>query len=695
MTNHKRKLYFTCSAFLAFSALVLVTLTSNGNNIALLYGDSSSNYTITLNAANAPTESTEYVDVTQAVRYNQFSYYGVKASPSNHVELSSNGEICNNNDSQITSITSVTANFSTAGSLTLITTWQGVDYFDYQLVSGTPITFPSLPYFVEFWAGEEPVTIESIIIEYSCTPHEESLDKYRVNWFNYDDSILEQDIDVEAGTFPSYDGPVPTKEPDGDIFYAFNDWNYVLNWVNGNQSYTATFIEISLTFSLINEGTEYMLMGVSDPSFSMFTIPSFYNGLPVTAIGTNAFSEFENLTSVRLPDTLTSIGESAFSFCPGLSKIDIPANVTYIGPTAFAGCPNLSAINVNASNVTFSSIDGVLFDSTLTHLIAYPNGKGTSYIIPNGTTTIGELSFSASTGLLSITIPLSVTTIKAGAFRACYLLNNVIIPSSVTTMEGGVFVACSSLTSIVIPNTVTSLGSDEFALCSSLTSVTLPSWLTIIGNSFFYGCTSLECLTIPNTITEISVDAFHGCTKLTSINFPEGLAIIGSRAFQDCSLLPSMVLPSTLHTINSSAFNGCESLTTMTIPSSVTLIGTYAFLNCSLLSAINVDSANLNYSSLDGVLFDKGMADLICYPKGKSTPNYVVPSSVTTIESNAFRTNSNLLTVYLPNSVTTILGYAFYSCTNLTINCQASTQPAGWDVNWNVSSSPVVWNYVI
>jgi len=47
--------------------------------------------------------------------------------------------------------------------------------------------------------------------------------------------------------------------------------------------------------------------------------------------------------------------------------------------------------------------------------------------------------------------------------------------------------------------------------------------------------------------------------------------------------------------------------------------------------------------------------------------------------------------VVIPNSVTSIGGYAFYNCSNLTIYCEATSQPWGWESSWNISNRPVYW----
>ena len=51
-----------------------------------------------------------------------------------------------------------------------------------------------------------------------------------------------------------------------------------------------------------------------------------------------------------------------------------------------------------------------------------------------------------------------------------------------------------------------------------------------------------------------------------------------------------------------------------------------------------------------------------------------------------------MTSVYIPDSVTTIGESAFYGCSNLTIYCEASSKPSGWDYWWNSSDRPVVWS---
>ena len=266
----------------------------------------------------------------------------------------------------------------------------------------------------------------------------------------------------------------------------------------------------------------------------------------------------------------------------------------------------------------------------------------TSITIPDSVSYIGESAFSGCTNLTSLMIPNGVVSIGDYAFNNCDSLSGIVIPEGVKKIGERVFNGCLSLSSITIPNGVTSIGDYAFSECTSLTSITIPNSVSSIGEGAFLLCESLENITIPNSVTSISDSVFFCCTGVTSITIPDSVTSIGD-----------------------GAFGNCESLTSITVPDSVVSIGTYAFEGCTNLTSILVDKQNNEYSSLDGVLFNKDQTILVICPSGKSS-SYVIPDSVTYIDNRAFCHYSSLTSITIPDSVMNIGDEAFWGCENLT-----------------------------
>jgi hypothetical protein len=96
----------------------------------------------------------------------------------------------------------------------------------------------------------------------------------------------------------------------------------------------------------------------------------------------------------------------------------------------------------------------------------------------------------------------------------------------------------------------------------------------------------------------------------------------------------------------------------------VTAIGEAAFSSCKSLQDISFSEENENYASVDGALYNKDLSVLICYPAGKSG-EFIVPSTVTAIGTNAFGGCASLSSIELPDSLISIGNYAFEYCTSL------------------------------
>ena len=206
---------------------------------------------------------------------------------------------------------------------------------------------------------------------------------------------------------------------------------------------------------------------------------------------------------------------------------------------------------------------------------------------------------------------------------------------------------------------------------SGVTTVTLSDGtLTVSGNGamedydgmnghhspWYDSSESIISVVIKNGVTHIGGSVFGGL-NVKSITIPNSVETIGEDAFI-YSGLTSITIPNSVTTIGIGAFQGCANLTSVTIGNSVTSIWEREFYGCTSLTSINVATNNKNYSSEDGVLFNKDKTTLIIYPKGKNGA-YTIPESVRKIGNHAFYRRTNLTSVTIPNSVTTIGERAF------------------------------------
>ena len=347
---------------------------------------------------------------------------------------------------------------------------------------------------------------------------------------------------------------------------------------------------------------------------------------------------------------------------------------------------------------------GVLGDGTVE--ITNYNGSAEKVDIPaeidgKSVTRIGDSAFKYCTSLTSVTIPDSVTSIGSYAFYFCTNLRSVTIPDNVTEIYERAFYHCTSLKSVTIPASVKYIGPEAFGYGIYDDEHTIVDGFSInytkntYGHYYAtkYGFSSETCLvteeldngtlaikgyagvdkifTVPSEIngkkvTEIGDSVFKDCLILTSVTIPNSVTSVGDRAFWGCANLTSITIPGSVMSIGFIAFSDCSSLKSVTIPDSVTSIGDSAFGDCTSLTAIDVTIGNKNYTSVNGVLFNKDKTELICYPAGKTDKSYIIPDSVISMGYSAFRSCVNLTRIIIPDSLTEIGINAFRGCTSLT-----------------------------
>ena len=173
---------------------------------------------------------------------------------------------------------------------------------------------------------------------------------------------------------------------------------------------------------------------------------------------------------------------------------------------------------------------------------------------------------------------------------------------------------------------------------------------------------------------------------LETITIPEGITRIPPNTFDQCGKLREVSLPESLEEICDMAFSGCMARERISIPAGVTSIGPQAFTYCMGLKEIEVAEDNNDYSSVDGVLYDKFGSVLVKYPAGltgeavlsedlteigdwafewSAVSKIDIPEGVMKIGSRAFSGCIRAEEIIIPETVTRIGDQAFYGCRSL------------------------------
>ena len=196
-------------------------------------------------------------------------------------------------------------------------------------------------------------------------------------------------------------------------------------------------------------------------------IPTTITGLPVTAIGNNAFSYCTNLTSVTIPNSVTSIGDyafygctslisvtignsvtsigdEAFANCNSLTSVTIPNSVTSIGSAAFAFCPSLTAVYFRGNRPSVGSDLFVYWDNAIVYYLSGTTGWGTTlgdrptqlWLLPNPLILNNGSGFGVRTNGFGFIISWA-TNISVVVEACTNLANPIWSPVGTNTLTGG------------------------------------------------------------------------------------------------------------------------------------------------------------------------------------------------------------------------------------------------------------------
>lgn len=476
--------------------------------------------------------------------------------------------------------------------------------------------------------------------------------------------------------------------------------------------------ESGLKYQLINNGTEYALVGGGTASGDV-VMEDEYRGKPVTAIadkalyhnakitsitigknvksiGVKAFTKCSKLTEIVIPENVTSIGEYAFQSCKALVKVTLPDSVTVIAPYTFAWCSSLAEIKLgkdltvinefafsNCEKLTTISHNGVeraegrvQMPDTLLGVANYAFADClsiTDITFGDSLQAIGTYAFSGNTSLASLDLGEGVLSIQDGAFYGCTSLTSAAIPDSCQVLGNGIFYGCTLLAEASFGTGLTNVGSQIFsntALYESATNMLIVNgWLIQVKQ------TNIQNISFNNEIVGIASYAFSGCNELQNATF-KGVKYVGAAAFSSLQKLYLVSFDNALLEIGDYAF-AASTVTNLHLGNSLTYIGNYAFQGCKLLTKDTMKNFTLpetltyigarafrntglyTTAKKGSVVYVGNWA--VDYVESDTASSIVLNTGVRGIAAYTF-SNQKLTLMSMPDSVEYICRSAFYKC---------------------------------
>ena len=383
---------------------------------------------------------------------------------------------------------------------------------------------------------------------------------------------------------------------------------------------------------LFNKSDRSLVYCLQDPDTTHVDIPA-----GTVSIGEYAFANMNNLTSITLQEGLQYINPFAF-YRSGLTEIILPDSLEEIGDSAFALCRELKVITLSK------------------HLRS-----------------IGENAFYNCFHLTDITLPEGLESLGDNVFYGTHL-SRIRLPDSLKYIDGNPFIFDDLIAIEISENHPTLEFRDQVLfdkedgrlICYpsylTETSYSIPQGTRIIGKRAFNSKSEspLQHISIPDSVIAIDDEAFIYCTALMDIDIPGSVHSIGNRAFACCDSMTSITLHERLVHLGADVFENCLSLEAITLPDSLYSFNGNPFTLATALKTINISDHNPYLMFVDNALISKSDCRLISCLTTATEDIYMIPEGTEIIGSYSFcLIECNTLSFVLPDTVTTIESGAF------------------------------------
>ncbi len=334
-----------------------------------------------------------------------------------------------------------------------------------------------------------------------------------------------------------------------------------------------------------------------------------------TVVAAWAFYNMSALETVTFADSVKFLPGSVFDGDNSTVKtINLSASYTEAGSLTTRFPATLETITIPESNQEYDVIDGCLIHLANRLIASTVNATA----IPDGVVIIGENSF---------------TNKQA---------ETVVIPDSVTTIRENAF-ANSAFTSINLPDSVGILDSTAFAGCSDMLSITFGAGINLQNAALFEDMSKLQTLSVSanNPYMYSKTDVLYRRANNTIMYFApkhtgpielaDGLETLPAGVFGVTSgIVESFVIPDSVTAIEDGAF-ARMSIDSLYLGKNVPKLN--ADMGSPILvSSVEVSPDNPYMTSVDGVLYNKDVTELLILPAARTS--YVFPDTVTSVDTH-------------------------------------------------------------
>lgn len=396
------------------------------------------------------------------------------------------------------------------------------------------------------------------------------------------------------------------ENADGELYKTAEIWglcNYLDADNNGQTYKTALSTGEVWGFTINSDGETATIMGTGVKTvFGNWTghgeaellVPSevTYNDktYTVTAVGNDAFSQFDELDRLVLPSTITTIGKNAFYGCDHLNQIFIENEdcVITIPDDLFVG---LSTPNI------YLSVSSPVLASQYAETAGWKDlkvvtGGQFDYTDENGVTwTVETLAPAKWYGYYQHEVVRDNLQDKVTIIGAKNFGSTVNVPYTVTIANSEYYVYGINGDNSQAPEKVE--GREAFPFCQDIVKVVLPPSVKELGWGAFRECYNLESINLEN-VEKLHDWCFGNCNKLKEVNL-ENAQFVGAGVFSTDDPAGKALAKATLSPkckfIYDGAFANCNNLVDMGDVSGVEALGRNAFENTTKLESLNFTSA--------------------------------------------------------------------------------------------------------